>query len=99
MGSNRCKKCETKNQLIEAKLVEVEAEKVHTQIGQARKIGKPLFWKKIRVKIRTEKVHRSSTIVNGHITPKPPLDFGGFSESAKKSQAALPSRKRKHGKA
>jgi hypothetical protein len=99
MGSNRCKKCETKNQLIEAKLAEVEAEKVRTQMGQVRKIGKPLFWKKIRVKIRTERVHRSSTIINGYITPKPPLDFSRFSESAKKSQAALSSRKRKHGKA
>jgi hypothetical protein len=100
MGSNWCKKCDTKNQSIKARLAEVEAWKIRTQMGQAPKIGKPLFWKKIRAKIRTENVHRSFTIIDEHMPPSP-LDFGGggSSESAEKSQAALPSRKRKHGKA
>lgn len=100
-GSIHCKSCSTKNrdeQALQARLAEVEAEKIRTQIGQVRKIGKPLFWKKIRAKIRTEKVHRSFPVPHDHMPPISPLDFCGLSGSGEKSQAALPSRKRKHGK-
>lgn len=101
MGSNHCKSCDTKmryDQSVKAKLAEVEAEKIRSQRSQASKTLKPLFRKKIRGKNRTEKIHRPSDIVHDHITPLSPLEFDGLSQSGETSQAALPSRKRKHGK-
>jgi hypothetical protein len=102
MGSIYCKSCRIKirdDQALQARLAEVESEKLRSQKCQVYKISKPLFRKNFRARVRTEMIHRSPNIVHGHITPETSLDSCGSSESAKKNQVALLPRKRKHGKA
>lgn len=101
-GSIECKRCSTERKedlALQARRVQVEAEKLQSQKTQARRNAKPLFRKKPCLKIRTEKIHPLSSDDHEHMTSTPLVNFGGLPRLEEKSQGDLPSRKRKHGKA